>query len=103
MHPFLLAMRTGWLAQDRFMGKVADEWATDTQEFIRSKLPHLIVVAIIAFVLNRLLRIITARMIRIAEQHAVGQSRVSQVKTLAGVIRTTGMAMIGRHRQHADS
>ena len=81
-------------AHDGFMGKVLDEWIGDTQEFIRSKLPHLIIVALIAFVLSRLLRLITARMIRIAEQHAPGQSRVSQVRTLAGVIRTTGLAII---------
>jgi small conductance mechanosensitive channel len=94
MHPFLLAARTGWFAEGRFLGKVVDEWVDDAQEFIHAKLPHLIVVAIIAFVLNRLLRLITARMIHIAEQHAPGQSRVSQVKTLAGVIRTTGLAII---------
>lgn len=39
MYPFFFALRTGWLSQDRFMGKVLDEWATDTQEFVRSKLP----------------------------------------------------------------
>jgi small conductance mechanosensitive channel len=38
---------------------------------------------------------VTARMIHIAEQHAPGPARVSQVKTLAGVIRTTGLAIIG--------
>ena len=94
MHPFLLAIRSGWFAQGRFMGKVLDEWIDDAQEFLHIKLPHLIVVAIIAFILSRLLRAITARMIRIAEQHAAGQSRIAQVKTLAGVIRTTGLAII---------
>jgi small-conductance mechanosensitive channel len=77
-----------------FMGKVLDEWISDTQEFIHTKLPHLIIAALIAFVLSRLLRVITARMIRIAEQHAPGQSRIAQVRTLAGVIRTTGLAAI---------
>jgi small conductance mechanosensitive channel len=94
MHPFLLAARTGWFAEGRFLGKVLDEWIIDAQEFIRNKLPHLILVAIIALVLNRLVLIITARMCYITEQHAAGQSRVSQVKTLAGVIRTTGLAVI---------
>jgi small conductance mechanosensitive channel len=94
MHPFLLAMRTGLFAEGRFLGKVLDEWIDDAQEFVRSKLPHLLVVALIAFVLIRLLRLVTSRMMRIAEQHAAGKSRVSQVKTLAGVIRTTGYAII---------
>ncbi len=94
MHPFLLAIRTGWFAQGRFLGKVLDEWIDDTQEFLHTKLPHLIVVVLIAFVLNRLLRLATARMIAIAERHAAGPSRIGQVRTLAGVIRTSGLAII---------
>lgn len=94
MHPFLFAARWGWFREGQFLGKVLDEWANDSQEFIHSKLPHLIIVAVIAIILSRLLRLITARMIHVAEQHAPGQSRVSQVRTLAGVIRTTGMAII---------
>src|ERR1700728_2294865 len=95
MYAFLIASRNGWLAQDRFMGKVLDEWAIDTQEFVHAKLPHLVIVAIIGFVLSRLLSLIAARMIRIAEAHAASRGRVAQVKTLAGVIRTTGFAVIG--------
>ena len=34
-------------------------------------------------------------MFRIAERHAAGTARVSQVKTLAGVVRTTALAIIG--------
>jgi moderate conductance mechanosensitive channel len=90
----LTAVRTGIFAEGRFMGKVLDEWINDTQEFVRTRLPHLVLVAIIAFVLMRILRLITGRMIRIAERHAVGQVRLSQVRTLAGVVRTTGIAII---------
>ncbi|KAA6458009.1 mechanosensitive ion channel family protein [Acidobacteria bacterium AB60] len=76
------------------MGKVLDEWVSDTQEFVRTRLPHLVMVALIAFVLMRILRLITGRMIRLAERHAPGQARIAQVKTLAGVVRTTGIAII---------
>ena len=76
------------------MGKVLDEWIVDAQEFLHSKLPHLIVAAIIAFGLYRLLILITARMIRVAEEHAAAHNRVAQVKTLAGVIRATGLSII---------
>ena len=95
MCPFLLAVRPGWFAEGRFLGKVLDEWAVDAQEFVRLRLPHLLLVAIIAFLLSRLLRLITTRMIHVAEQHAPGPVHVAQVKTLAGVIRTTGLAVIG--------
>lgn len=82
------------LAQAPFFGRLLDEWGGDTQEFVRTKLPHLIVVAAIALILNRILRAVTTRMIRVAESHAADSSRIAQVRTLAGVIRTTGIAII---------
>jgi small-conductance mechanosensitive channel len=96
MYSFLLfAFRSGIFAEGRFLGKVVDEWIQDTQEFVRLKLPHLVMIAIIALVLARLLRLVTNSMIRIAERHAAGLTRVSQVRTLAGVVRTTGLTAIG--------
>jgi moderate conductance mechanosensitive channel len=92
---FFLAMRWGVFSEGRFLGKVLDEWISDSQEFIHTKLPHLIVIAVIAFVLNKILRIVTNRMIRVAEQHAAGPGRVSEVRTLASVFRATGFAIIG--------
>jgi small conductance mechanosensitive channel len=94
MHPFLFAARFGIFKEGRFLGKVLDEWIVDSQEFIHRKLPHLIVVALIAFILSRMLRLVTHHMIRVAEHHSASQSRVGQVKTLSGVIRNTGMAAI---------
>jgi small conductance mechanosensitive channel len=90
----LFTVRTGIFAEGRFMGRVLDEWVNDTQEFLRTKLPHLLLLAVIALVLGRTLRIITWRMIRLAERHGGDTVRVSQVRTLAGVIRTTGLAII---------
>ncbi|HTX76937.1 MAG TPA: mechanosensitive ion channel family protein [Terracidiphilus sp.] len=91
----VFAMRSGIFAEGRFMGKVLDEWIQDTQEFIRTKLPHLVMVALIAVVLARVLGLITTRMIRIAERHAAGGARLAQVRTLVGVVRATGFAIIG--------
>lgn len=91
---FLLVMRWGVFQQGRFLGKVVDEWAADSQEFLHTKLPRLVVIAVIAFLLNKLLRIITHRMIRVAEQHSPGPARLGEVKTLMGVIRATGLAII---------
>ena len=94
MPAILLAARSGWFAEGRFLGKILDEWINDTQEFIHLKLPHLLVAALIAFVLYRILSLITAKMIRIAEQHAASYSHVAQVKTMAQVIRATGLTII---------
>ena len=94
MHPFLIAARFGLFKEGRFLGKVLDEWVVDAQEFVHRKLPHLLVVAAIAFILSRILRVVTRHMTRVAERHAAGQSRIGQVKTLSGVIRATGMTAI---------
>jgi small conductance mechanosensitive channel len=95
MHSFLAAYRWGVFAEGRFLGKILDEWTLDTQEFIRLKLPHLVVVLVIAIVLYRVLRLITFHMTRVAERHAASPERISQVKTVAGVSRATGIAVIG--------
>lgn len=92
---FSLAMRWGIFQEGHFFGKVVDEWIADSQEFLHTKLPRLVVIAAIAFLLNKLLRIITHRMVRVAEQHAPGPARLGEVKTLVGVIRATGLAIIG--------
>ena len=94
MLPFLMAFRWSWFQEGRFLGKVLDGWTSDAQEFVRTKLPHLVVVIVIAFILIRLLRIITRRMTHVAEQHGAGPGRVGQVKTLSGVIRATGISII---------
>lgn len=90
----LFTVRSGIFAQGHFLGKVLDEWGSDAQEFVRTKLPHLLFVVIVAVILMRLLRLFTNRMVRIAERHAAEPARVSQVRTLSGVVRTTGIAII---------
>jgi len=95
MHSFLAAFRWGIFAEGRFLGKVLDEWIVDGQEFIRLKLPHLVVVLVIAIVLYRILRLITFHMTRVAERHAASAERINQVKTVASVSRATGIAVIG--------
>jgi small conductance mechanosensitive channel len=92
--PFLMAQRTGLFAEGRFMGRVLDEWVNDTQEFLHAKLPHLVVVVAIAFFLSYLMRLLTNRMLRVAERHAADTIRIAQVKTLSGVIRATGISII---------
>ncbi len=94
MIDMLLAALWGLFRENQFMGKVVDEWIADSQEFVH-KLPHLAGIAIIALVLNKLLRMGTRRMVRIAEHHGAGPGRMAEVRTLASVIRATGLAVIG--------
>lgn len=81
-------------AHGGFFGNIFGGWGAQTHVFVRDRLPHLIAVAIIALFLVQLLRVVTHRMIHVAEKHAVGADHVAEVKTLAGVIRATGLAVI---------
>jgi moderate conductance mechanosensitive channel len=90
----LLAERWSFFREGRFMGKVLDEWIADFQEFVH-RLPHLIAIALIALILNKLLVMVTRRMVRVAESHAAGAGRLAEVRTLASVIRATGLGVIG--------
>jgi small conductance mechanosensitive channel len=89
-----LFFRYGIFAEGRFMGRVLDEWINDFQEFVHRRLPHLVVMVIIAFVLMRLLSFITAHTVRAAEKHPSNTTRLAQVRTLSGIVRATGMAFI---------
>jgi small-conductance mechanosensitive channel len=91
---FLLAMRWDMFQEDRFLGKVLDEWIADSQEFVHAKLPKLIVIAIIALIFSRLLRVATHHMAHLAKASAAGSGRLAEVRTMSGVIRATGMAII---------
>jgi len=97
MHPLFLAAIVACFAgfaEGSFLRKVLDEWADDAQDFVHVRLPRLVFLALIAFLLFRLLSLVTAKMIRIAEEHAAAHNRVAQVKTMASVIRATGISII---------
>lgn len=88
-------IRWSLFQEDRFLGKVLDEWIADSQEFVHTKLPKLIVIALIAFFLSRVLHLISFHMTRLAEQRTSRAARIAEVKTMAGVIRATGFGIIG--------
>jgi moderate conductance mechanosensitive channel len=94
MYGLILFMANGIFVEGRFLGKILDGWMGDIQDFVRTRLPHLVVLALVALVLSRLLRVVTNRMIRLAERHGGDTVRIGQVRTLAGVVRTTGLAIV---------
>ena len=83
------------VAQNRYFGKILSEWTSDSQEFIHQTLPRLVGIVVIALVLNKFLSMMTRRMVRVAEMHGAEPARMGAVKTLASVIRATGLAIIG--------
>jgi moderate conductance mechanosensitive channel len=71
------------------------EWLSDVQEFIRIGLPRLLVIGIYTWLLILLVNFITGRIIKIAEHRdTLGPARGAQVRTLATVIRATGVVLV---------
>jgi len=89
MFLFAIFVSAGLFEEGRFMGKVMDEWVGDTQEFIHAKLPRLLVLLLVAFILSRLIAFGANRITLAAERKADRPGRRSQVKTFASVLKTS--------------
>lgn len=94
MVAFAMMTRTGLFAEGRFLGKILDEWIGDGQEFVHTKLPHMVVIFVIAMVLSRLVAGATNRMVAIADHRDKRPGRHSQMKTFAAILRTTLNAIL---------
>jgi moderate conductance mechanosensitive channel len=77
-----------------FFHRILDRWSEDGADFVRRGLPKLIVIGIGAWIAIRLLAIVTSRITRLAERHDNGSGRISQIRTLASVVRATGIGLV---------
>ncbi len=90
----MLIALTGFRAGPGFFEVLGDKYIADFQDFLHEKLPKIIAVALIAWLLLWLLRLITSHILRIAERQSSTASHLAQVRTLAAVIRNTGIGII---------
>ena len=74
--------------------KLGPEFFDDLQDFVYRVLPKILVTAVVAWILTRVLKAVTGRIVRITERHAASTARLAQVRTLASVIRATGIGFI---------
>jgi small conductance mechanosensitive channel len=74
--------------------KLGPRFFDSIQDFAYHVLPRIVVTAIVAWLLTRVLKAITNRTVRITERHAAVPARLAQVRTLASVIRATGIGFI---------
>ncbi len=71
------------------------EWLHDVQEFLRAGMPKLLFIALYAVALILLVHFVTTRVIRLAEKRDnLGAASGAQVRTLATVIRATGIGIV---------
>ncbi|HEY6248500.1 MAG TPA: mechanosensitive ion channel family protein [Candidatus Angelobacter sp.] len=71
------------------------DWHDDLIVFARNKLPKLLAILLIAFILIRLLNMITQKMAEIGRRKALHPTiRAQQVATVVGVLRSAGIFVI---------
>jgi len=75
-------------------------WVDSAQDFLVNDLQHLIkdliAILIFAWIALWLVKVITNRMRRAAEKHpTIGLARTAQIRTLASVLRATGIGIVG--------
>ena len=78
-----------------FVRSLNQEWLSDVQEFLHVGLPKLLFIALYAWVLILIVNFITSRVVKVAERRdSLGAARGAQVRTLASVIRATGIGIV---------
>jgi small-conductance mechanosensitive channel len=82
-----------WFGPRDFFTQLDAKWLADLQEFLHAALPKIVVILGCAWILGRILKIVTVRMVRLAERGTRGN--LAQVRTLASVTRATGIGIIG--------
>ena len=94
---FSFASRLGWFdPASSFLRGLNQEWLSDIQEFLHTGLPKLLFIGLYVWILILLVNFITGRVIKIAEHRdKLGTASGAQVRTLATVIRATGIGIVG--------
>lgn len=70
-------------------------WVDSAQDFLVNDLKHLIAILVFSWIAFWLVKVVTDRMRRAAEKHpTVGLARTSQIRTLASVLRATGIGIV---------
>ena len=93
---FSFASLLGWFdPASSFLRGLNQEWLSDVQEFLHTGLPKLLFIGLYAWALIMVVHFITGRIIKIAEHRdKTGTARGAQVRTLATVIRATGIGIV---------
>ncbi len=69
-------------------------WREDTMIFVRHDVPKIVLVTAVAFLLVRLLRLVTRKVIELQTRKTPSGFRVQQVRTLASVVSSVGVFII---------
>ena len=84
-----------WIGRREFFAGLGDKYVLDLQDFLHDKLERLLGVALLFWVLTRLLKLITGHILKVAGRKSSNVGHLAQVRTLTSVIRATGLGVIG--------
>ena len=90
-------MNRVWLTIVPSEGKLRallQDWGEDSRTFLRHDVPKIVLVLVVAFILARLLRLITGKVASLQGGRLAAGSRGQQVRTLASVINSIGIFII---------
>jgi small conductance mechanosensitive channel len=84
------------IQQDERLSKVlSNEWHQDIASFVTSKLPKLIAILVIIFILWRIVQFFVNRLNKRAEQQVGNFHRAAQLRTMASITRATSYGVLG--------
>jgi small conductance mechanosensitive channel len=80
----------------QFLQDLLQDWLATLQDFVHHDLPKLIGVILFAWLLTWMVNLLTRRLVAIAESKTSQDlARASQIKTVASVLRATGIGIVG--------
>lgn len=81
--------------EQRFSKILERDWHNDILEFVRTDIPRLVVILLLAFLLQRIVAFFVNRMRRRADKQIANAQRAAQIRTVAAIIRATSYSLIG--------
>jgi moderate conductance mechanosensitive channel len=96
--PLLLHLEAMFLApqsaKEKLLG-ILDDWSDDAFDFMHHQAPRILAVLVIAFILTRLLRMVSRRLTEFSNRQGLPSTlRAQQLRTLSGVIYSVGVLVI---------
>jgi small-conductance mechanosensitive channel len=91
----IITFALGTIIAPNRLVEVIDDWGDDAFEFVRRQVPKIVAVLIIAFILSRLLKLITRHLTELSHRQDLPSSvRSQQLRTLSSVTYSIGLVVI---------
>ncbi len=79
----------------QFWQVVVDQWGEDMVTFVHDRLPKIITILVVAFILTRLVKLVSQRLTRLSQRQELPSGlRAQQLRTLASVIYSIGFFIV---------